>query len=447
MKTSSLSRWLSALLLLTVPLTASAADGTAVMGGLGLLLLVAAGAVAFARPQGLLLSAAAGAALSLYLGMEHASAGQAICDISEKISCTAVNSSEYSKLLGVPVALYGFGFYLAMSWLAGRHALFQRGGALLLMQIGGVVAVGFDVYLGWAMSQVGALCPMCAATYVLNLLLLIGSTLERNRLSRIAGPGAGDTVFSALQSEGGPGVVAGLAGLILGIMVTGAGGSAAASAKSAGPVTADDLRGTYELAAGDVTFEPNDPIKGNPEAKYVLVEWADFQCPHCALMFPELKRVVEENPDVSVRYKHYPISQTCNHFVEWEGHKDACRAAAASVCANAQNAFWPLAEKMFKNQQYLSKDDIRFMVEQSGIDTAAFETCMADPATEAAVREDVEGGGKANINGTPSIFLKGPFGDRWVKINGGYEEITAILKVARAGGSLPEPPPPSAPAH
>ncbi|HNC99880.1 MAG TPA: thioredoxin domain-containing protein, partial [Myxococcota bacterium] len=200
----------------------------------------------------------------------------------------------------------------------------------------------------------------------------------------------------------------------------------------------------YELPAGTVRYEPNDPVKGNPEAKFILVEWADFQCPHCAAMFPELKKVIEENPDVKLYYKHYPISQTCNHFVEWEGHKDSCRAAAASVCANAQNAFWPLAEKMFKNQEYLGKDDLRFMVQQAGLDSVAFEACMADPATEAAVREDVEAGGLAQINGTPSIFLKGPFGDQWVKINGGHEEINAVLAAARAGQPLPPPPPPSA---
>ena len=99
---------------------------------------------------------------------------------------------------------------------------------------------------------------------------------------------------------------------------------------------------------------------------------------------------------------------------------------------------------MFKNQEYLGKDDLRFMIQQSGLDTVAFEACMADPATEAAVREDVEAGGLAQINGTPSIFLKGPFGDQWVKINGGREEIEAILVAARSGQTLPTPPPPSA---
>jgi protein-disulfide isomerase len=304
------------------------------------------------------------------------------------------------------------------------------------VQIGAVLGVAVDAYLGFRMSQIGALCPFCAFTYVMNLLLLIGSTLELR--------GKDINYSSTLQGDGSTAVVVGLVGLVLGIAATGSGSSSEpGKAASGGPVTASDLAGTYEQTQGPIHYEPNDPVEGNPNGKYILVEWADFQCPHCKARFPELKKVIEQNPDVQLHYKNYPISQNCNHFVEWEGHKDACNAAAAGVCANIQNAFWPLAEKMFQNQEYLGKDDIRFMAQQVGLDMTAFETCMSDPATAAAVKEDVEAGGLANIHGTPSIFLKGAFGDQWVTIKGGADAINNLLAVSRAGGNLPPPPPPS----
>lgn len=436
--TATMRRLLTVGILGLIPGVAMAADGTAVLAGTGVGVLICVAAVVAARPFGLALSAFAGAMASFYLAYEHTQTGTAICDISSAISCTAVNTSEYSKMMGIPVALFGLGYFLAMSWLAFRYAFQQKAGALGLLQLGAVLGVGFDIYLGFRMFQIGSLCPFCASTYVMNLLLLVGSSLERR--------GKEINLVGALQTDGSTAVVLGLVGLVVGIAATGSGSSGSShgtKAASNGPVTADDLKGTYEMAAGPIHYEPNDPMKGNPDGKYILVEWADFQCPHCKLMFPELKKVVEENPDVQLHYKNYPISQNCNHFVEWEGHKDACNAAAAGVCANAQNAFWPLAEKMFENQEYLGKDDIRFMVSQVGLNATAFEACMGDPATAAAVKEDVEAGGLANIHGTPAIFLKGPFGDQWVTVKGGREAINNILKVARAGGSLPPPPPPS----
>jgi hypothetical protein len=66
---------------------------------------------------------------------------------------------------------------------------------------------------------------------------------------------------------------------------------------------------------------------------------------------------------------------------------------------------------------------------------------MADPATAQSVVADVEAGGTAQISGTPSIFLKGPFGDQWVRVIGGKDAIETILAAARSGKPMPPPPP------
>jgi hypothetical protein len=56
---------------------------------------------------------------------------------------------------------------------------------------------------------------------------------------------------------------------------------------------------------------------------------------------------------------------------------------------------------------------------------------------------DVEAGGTAQISGTPSIFLKGAFGDQWVRVIGGKEAIQTILNAARSGAPMPPPGPPN----
>ncbi|HNC98012.1 MAG TPA: vitamin K epoxide reductase family protein, partial [Myxococcota bacterium] len=266
MKYSPLLRLSGGLMLWALPTMAWAADagGTGVLAGVGGGLLVVGAVVIAARPYGMFLAAFAGIGVSAYLAYEHHQVGSTVCDVSSAVSCSNVIKSEYGEIAGVPVALFGVGYFLAMSWLASRYAFQQKAGALALLQVGAVLGVAADVYFGWAMTQVGSLCPFCASTYVLNLVLLVGSSLERR--------GKEDGFFQALPAEGGPAVVIGLAGLIFGLMATGGSGKSEAAA-GGGKTGATSLVGMYELPAGTVRYEPNDPVKGNPEAKFVLVEW------------------------------------------------------------------------------------------------------------------------------------------------------------------------------
>ncbi len=422
-----------------LPGVALAADGeippAALIGLLSAGVLICAGLVAYQRGLGLLVTAQYGAGLAVYLAHQHRvglTGGTSICNISSVINCDAVNASRYSEVAGVPIALFGFAFYVAACFLAFK--LFKgpsTTAAAMLMSLA-VLAVGYDIYLAWASYSLGAICIFCAASWAVNLLLLVGSTLEAKGTSPLA----------ALQAEGSSTIIAGLAALIIGVLAYQAGAPSTTSVSGPKPVPeAADLVSLYEQPMGTITLDGTEPMKGDPNAPYTFVEWADFQCPHCAVMFPVMEELLAANKDMKLYYKHYPISGNCNRFVEGVRHENACQAAAAAECARGQGRFWELAGQMFKNQEYLGKDDIRFMVEQVGLEPKAFETCMADPATAQAVVADVEAGGTAQISGTPSIFLKGPFGDQWVRVIGGKDAIETILAAARSGKPMPPPPP------
>jgi len=220
----------------------------------------------------------------------------------------------------------------------------------------------------------------------------------------------------------------------------GAPGAGGASGSGAGGV--QDLSQHYEAVTGTIELDGTEPVIGPADAKFVMVEWADFECPYCAVMSEEMKKILAENPDVKLYFKHYPISDKCNSFVEGERHKDACNAAAASECARLQGRFWELSRQMFKNQEFLGKEDIRFMAEQQQIDMTAFEACMADASTSEAIRQDVAAGGVAGVEGTPSIFVKGVYGDGYVRLaTMDKDAINAVLAAARAGQALPAPRP------
>lgn len=81
---------------------------------------------------------------------------------------------------------------------------------------------------------------------------------------------------------------------------------------------------------------PTDHIRGNINAKYTVIEYADFQCPFCA-QFHETMNTVMKEADVRWVYRHFPI----------EGHPFAARAAEAAECAGEQQKFWEYSDALF----------------------------------------------------------------------------------------------------
>lgn len=428
-----MARWLLPVGLL-LPSVAWAADGggspVPLLLGLGVILAGCAALVATRRAEGLLVSALAGAVISAYLGWEHEHPDPtALCNIDETFNCSLVNTSRWSEVLGIPIGFLGLGYFLGMATLAWRARQVPESHAAAVLFAGAVLATGYDLFLVWATVELGAVCLFCSTTWALNLILLVGAALSAR----------GKSFVKALSTELGAPVVVGLAAVVAGVVVLGAPAQGGGSAPRRGGAV--DWLSIYEEPAGVVELSPADPSYGDPNARFTLLEYADFECPYCGYMNEPLHSIPAEHPDVRLVFKNYPLAQTCNRFLPDNRHPDACNAAAAGECAWKQGRFWELARLMFKNQDYLGKEDVRFMAEQAGLDPAAFETCMADPATGALVVADVEAGGKAGISGTPTIFLHGAFGDRWVRVNGGKDELVLLIEAARAGQALPAPGP------
>lgn len=154
------------------------------------------------------------------------------------------------------------------------------------------------------------------------------------------------------------------------------------------------------------TFDlKNTPFRGSENAKVVFVEFADFQCPHCR----EAGRVFSKLEDkygakIAVYYKHFPLG----------AHPEARYAAQAAVAAHKQGRFWPMHDLIFENQMALSKEKIDGFARQIGLNFEKFKTDVMSPEVIAQVEADRAEGEKANLTGTPTIFLNGVryLGDR-----------------------------------
>jgi hypothetical protein len=143
------------------------------------------------------------------------------------------------------------------------------------------------------------------------------------------------------------------------------------------------------------------PSKGAEKPSVTLVEWADFECPFCAVAAPLLKNVVDKYPDqVQLVFKHYPLS----------AHQHSENAARAAVAAQKQGKFWPLSYAMFESQKSgLDEPNIMKLARDAGIDMKGFETDIASEATADSVARDRKQADDLGLEGTPMIYINGRY--------------------------------------
>jgi protein-disulfide isomerase len=129
-----------------------------------------------------------------------------------------------------------------------------------------------------------------------------------------------------------------------------------------------------------------------------LVEFSDFNCPHCALLRPELEKFASENASrVRVCWMAFPLSQ----------FPYSLPAAQAALLARNKGKFWPVHDAIFENQGRLSTDVLQEILVKAGIPAADWKKALADKALEEEAQTQRQAGIAAGVNATPTLFVNG----------------------------------------
>jgi len=140
------------------------------------------------------------------------------------------------------------------------------------------------------------------------------------------------------------------------------------------------------------------PMKGNPNAKITLIEFADYECPHCRRFQPVLRQIVDEfHGDVKLYFKHYPLPQ----------HTNARLAAEAAVAAQKQGKFWQFQDKLWDKQDDLTPAEIEKTAKETGLDVAKFREDLASEPVKIRVQKDRADGAAVGLQATPTLYIDG----------------------------------------
>jgi len=174
------------------------------------------------------------------------------------------------------------------------------------------------------------------------------------------------------------------------------------------------------VAPTDLTIRPpsaEDHIIGSPTAPIVLVEYSDFQCPYCSMVYPTLKKIqAESNGQIALVQRQLPLVSI---------HPNANPAANAAECIAAQlgsEGYWKFADALFADQSKLSDSYYAQVAQQLGADMNKYRTCTTNKTYQSRIDQDATEAGQSGGNGTPFTVV----------VN------TKTGKMAPASGALPE---------
>lgn len=138
---------------------------------------------------------------------------------------------------------------------------------------------------------------------------------------------------------------------------------------------------------------------GPRNAPVTLIEFADYECPYCQKVSPDLRKLQAEFGDkVSLTYRDFPLPM----------HARAEKAAEAARCAGEQGKFWEFHDELFQSKE-LDFDQLKVHAQRLKLDSASFAKCLDTGAEAAAVGLDRKEGIRLGLTGTPSFFINGHF--------------------------------------
>jgi protein-disulfide isomerase len=183
------------------------------------------------------------------------------------------------------------------------------------------------------------------------------------------------------------------------------------------------------VSAGRLTppVGPDDHARGPRDAPVTLVEYGDYECPHCGRAYGVLETVLSALPrDVRLVFRNFPLSEVHPHAL-------AAAEAAESVAAHAGNdAFWAMHDLLFENQEALEREDLLAYTSSAGADPNEVADDLANGTPLERVKRDFKSGVRSGVNGTPTFFING------LRFDGNWSDpaaFTAALRAAARQGS------------
>jgi len=174
------------------------------------------------------------------------------------------------------------------------------------------------------------------------------------------------------------------------------------------------------MASLKVPVTSVDHIQGSAHAPITLVEYGDYECPHCGLAYPIIKRVQNHFGErLRFVFRNFPLKEI---------HPNAEAAAESAEFAALNERFWEMHDGIFENQEAIGLPLLFELAENLGLPAPNLRAALASQEFGPRVRDDFRGGVRSGVNGTPTFFINGQRHDGPFELE---DLVEAIENIAR----------------
>lgn len=353
--------------------------------------------------------------LHVYLSIKYYSLkfgidSSAACNINEKFNCDVASTSPFADIFGVPIAVLGaltnagllillINFFLT-STESRRAFYFSYLLSVLILAVSVIMGIISVLFLS-------SYCPFCMAAYILSLITFVCLYLTKEK---------GQTLVSSMpylftENKGTLWILVAIP--LLGIFINWNINKRYSSDRLELYIT-DSIQSwkSKEIVNFDLT---RGIVKGPEDSKFIIVEFADYLCPHCKHANGPIKTFANTFSKVKFVFKPYPLDGTCNTSpgLQGAGTGVRCRLSFASYCAEKlyQEGF-RYHDFIFDNQEFFhgvsNNDEVDKKIcslEESRC--VQMKECMNSEDAMNWVKTAAKEGEDAKITGTPTVFVNG----------------------------------------
>jgi len=326
---------------------------------------------------------------------------KSICNLSSTVNCDAVAASRFAEVTGgIPLSSLATGWLLGMIAVAimGMGTAWRRASSRFLVAMG---AFSVGTSLAYLYVMIGILhtyCLFCLMLDAVNI-LIFGTALTLSTHLK------NSSASSEEESSARKTMMMSVIGCVFVAVVATKGMDTSELKSSDIDLYVQGILSSPTLPA---TVDDKYPSLGAKNAPITVVEFSDFQCPHCQMAAKQFNAVLNRFPGrVRVVFRNFPLDMACNHNMKRPLHTMACEAAKVAYCANQQGKFKETYEDIFENQNELSPGKPAELAVKNGVEKAKLDACVNAPETQMAIQSDIAEADRLGIESTPTLFING----------------------------------------
>lgn len=334
------------------------------------------------------------------------------CSINDFIDCDKVAKTTESQFWGIPLAYWGMFLYLFMIILLLSEKIknikFLKCFEVFKNPLDYIASLGLLSFiismtlLFISLHEIKMLCILCAATYVLNLIIALVAVDWKN----------GGFIKSIRQSIidfiNAVKIKKYLAMFLAFCILAGAALTYTTISNVFTPQVKKKKEFKEFVRAKANIYAVNGNVLGDPQGKVIVEIYSDYRCPICRSHNIMMHKLAKELNNVKFVHHNLPLSTECNPFIvkTLQGHEQSCMLAMYACAAEKQGNFWGMNSALFDLKPQNEEDLLKIGKALGMNDKKLYKDAHSD-AIKKALRRDIETGGRNKFYGTPVTVVNG----------------------------------------